>query len=384
MPQIQEGIRGDLLENASDSSMKSTSVPFFEFSVTSEEGINLFVDISSSSLDWSKRLKNEVCLCQAFQENKFQSFRQELEYLQKNCKQVNSSFIYNRNSRSRMETDRANTDLSPDSFNRENDHLVVKSTDADNGSLQISEIKQCKVLHEVLEHVEQEEKVSTFCGRDSGVKGLVISNTTSSNHEKIEPLVGKVFCASQANPTSCFTEILAANEPKPTWDCQNTELWSKTCLNVDIKNESCEVKVGVPFSVTSAINTRDMQSSEVAGLCKDVEFSPFISDALPNLFNTLETIKMEDEVSNSIEIDQNGHFKSSSVQEQARDCGVNIAEASCISGKKVDMSNGGHKRKRHCNHSDKGYGLHSGRTLRSAKHHNRQGLLRRSKRLFSM
>lgn len=318
MPQIQEGICGDLLDNACGPAIKSTPVPFFEFSVISEEGINLFVDISSSSLDWSKRLKNEVCLCQAFQENRFHSFRQELEYLQQNSKQIKCSVTWNTNSKTRTESYHANVDVSPDSFNRENNHLVNNFADAENGFSETSDIKQYKIFHEVSKHVEQEEEDPKFCGCDSCVKGLVASSMSSCpNRVKLEPMSGEVLCASQAKSTCGSTEILAANGPEVTWNCQNTELWNKTQMNMDIKNERCEADVGIPFSVSPAINSPEIQSSEVAGLCKDVAFSPFISDPLLNLFNTVETAKMGDgELAGSIQIDQNGHFMSSSVQEQ--------------------------------------------------------------------
>lgn len=38
--------------------------PNFEFSVRSEKGINLVVDLNSSQLDWIKKLNDEVCIHQ--------------------------------------------------------------------------------------------------------------------------------------------------------------------------------------------------------------------------------------------------------------------------------------------------------------------------------
>ncbi|XP_027119479.1 uncharacterized protein LOC113764514 [Coffea eugenioides] len=377
MPQIQDRTSGDLLENASGSSVKSTTVRFLEFSVFSQEGINLVVDISSSSLDSPKRYENEVCLCQAFQENKFQSFRQELEYLQKNCKQIKSSLTWSTTSKTTSGSDHVKIDSSPNSLKRENEHLVINCPDGENGSLEMSQMKDCKVVREVSDAVEKQEN-PTLCELDL----VVVSDTTSSTScEVIEP-----SCAPQAKSTCSFVESLAADGSENATDCQSTRLWNKTYKNADIQSHWSEANHENLFDASSAINTPDVQSSEDAGLQKDAACSPFIYEPLLNPLYNVESTKMEGEVlENSLEIDQNGHFKSSSVVGEAWSCSVNDIEASSKSGNKAEMSisDGGYKRKRQCYQSDKVFGICGGKILRrSTRRHSSKGLPRRSKRLF--
>lgn len=376
MPQIQDRTSGDLLENASGSSVKAIAVRFFEFSVFSQEGINLVVDISSSPLDSPKRYENEVCLCQAFQENKFQSFRQELEYLQKNYKQIKSSLTWSTTSKTTPGSDHMKIDLSPNSLKRENEHLVVNCPDVEIGSAEISQIKDGKVVREVSDGVETQEN-PTVCGLDL----VVVSDMTSSTScEVIEPP-----CATQAKSTCSFVESLAADGSENATDCQSTRLWNKTYRNADIQSHWSEANHENLFDASSAIIMPDMQSSEDAGLQKDVACSPFIYDPLLNPLYNVENTKMGgEELENSLEIDQNGHFKSSSAVGEAWSCSVNDIEASSKLGTKaeISISDGGHKRKRQCNQSEKVYGVYGGKILRSSTRRSSEGLPRRSKRLF--
>ncbi|XP_022979828.1 uncharacterized protein LOC111479409 isoform X3 [Cucurbita maxima] len=59
--------------NASAGSPKTSPEVFpsaIEFYVWSDEGINLFVDLNSSPLDWTERLKNEVYICESIYRDK--------------------------------------------------------------------------------------------------------------------------------------------------------------------------------------------------------------------------------------------------------------------------------------------------------------------------
>ncbi|RAL48328.1 hypothetical protein DM860_005752 [Cuscuta australis] len=58
------------------------SVPAsFEFSATSEKGINLVVDLNSSISDWFKRWEDEANIFKSLQKQNFRSFCQEIQNL---------------------------------------------------------------------------------------------------------------------------------------------------------------------------------------------------------------------------------------------------------------------------------------------------------------
>ncbi|XP_016506461.1 uncharacterized protein LOC107824228 isoform X2 [Nicotiana tabacum] len=79
-------------KNAFTSDVKSTHVPSFEFSVSSDDGINLSVDLNSCPSDRFRRLEKE-CVCNNMQNHKFQSFCQEIQCLRNN-RQMTSSFLW--------------------------------------------------------------------------------------------------------------------------------------------------------------------------------------------------------------------------------------------------------------------------------------------------
>ncbi|XP_019231559.1 PREDICTED: uncharacterized protein LOC109212373 isoform X4 [Nicotiana attenuata] len=99
-------------KNAFTSDIKSTHVPSFKFSVSSEDGINLSVDLNSCPSDRYRRLGKEECVCNNMQNHKFQSFRQEIQYLRNN-RQMTSSFLWETDSDSKSNSGHAQTVSSP-------------------------------------------------------------------------------------------------------------------------------------------------------------------------------------------------------------------------------------------------------------------------------
>ncbi|XP_009781549.1 uncharacterized protein LOC107800744 isoform X2 [Nicotiana tabacum] len=98
-------------KNAFTSDIKSKHVPSFEFSVSSEDGINLSVDLNSCPSDRFRRLEKEECVCNTMQNKKFQSFRQEIQYL--NNRQMTSSFLWETDSDRKTNSGHAQTVSSP-------------------------------------------------------------------------------------------------------------------------------------------------------------------------------------------------------------------------------------------------------------------------------
>ncbi|XP_065866419.1 uncharacterized protein [Euphorbia lathyris] len=81
-----------LKENISSIRSYTKDPASFKFYASSEEGIKLCVDLSSSPLDWIKQYKNQVSFCKNADNAKSGSLQQELGRIGENNKQMKSSF----------------------------------------------------------------------------------------------------------------------------------------------------------------------------------------------------------------------------------------------------------------------------------------------------
>jgi hypothetical protein len=307
MNRIQKRSSKRSQENASASAMHSRLGSYFEFSVTSEEGINLFVDLNSSLVDWHKRLENGICVCRCLEENKFQSFREELLYLGSNCKQTTDSFLWKSNSR--IKDGDASFDSSPSSFNKESDNTLLNYPHAKNGPLEIFAAEACSFAQES-EHLEQQREHPVSISSNSGIKDMISSPnpegmTTNQN----------AFHVPQVKIASCSRESLVADGRQTTLNDKNMKLCDEVSMNVKVKKGRIAQHVTQP-PVSSVISAIESKLSEVGCPENDTACSSFVKDPLLNLVDAAHSMETGlKELANSLEIEHHAHLNILSADE---------------------------------------------------------------------
>ncbi|KAA8531400.1 hypothetical protein F0562_006104 [Nyssa sinensis] len=384
-------------ENAFNPSMKSsTEVPSFEFHVMSEEGINLFVDLNSSTSDWSKILKNEVYMFQTVHENKFQSFREELELLGNSKNQIRSSSLWNTDSGCETDNGHVNIKSFPNSIMSENGHVEFDHPDGGDRTLRVTAIKPFPDAIETSAHLE-EEKEMPLSRLNSDVPDQMISGmeaclkngeTKSNDPDIIDTPQTKLACNSDVS--------LISEGPKSLnmLAHQNSKLSKENCENVTVQNTCSLLNSNVVYPGHSAIGSKELQLSEVASQRKDASCSPCKNNCILDLVGTKQNVETGDSgLANSSEVNNDTCGNHMPV------CAEKLERNNLISGTKSSVclhvnqslekrsenlvSDNGPKRKRQDREYHNGYAQPEGKILRSSKRLAGIGLPRRSLRLIS-
>ncbi|KAM3344685.1 putative protein isoform X5 [Capsicum galapagoense] len=400
-------------KNAFTSDIKSMRVPSFEFSVLSEDGINLIVDLNSCPSDSFKRLEKKACVCHNLQNHKLQSFCQEIQYLGNNRK-LTSSFLWKTNSDSGFNSGHAQT-VSSASLRGTAD-VVCHTENTDDASLGFSATtKSCDGSVETYTRSERKKEspssfrticgvqnmnitdVNTFMGEEEitcvGLNTLRASEKTEAinrtvnveayNPENSKEVLNDRLCKS----LHASLEKVAISSPADVPELkhnknenQNRRLCDVSCLNSERQGQrSC---VPEKLIVLSHLSTKtdfiELDASEIGSHHQHSLYSSSGKDCFRNLVDaaeSLRSIRHCSEDSCSIFPDD-----TPSAALEARDSHANRTEASkeLLKKQKEQLSHGGKKRKRHDGKSDNVHHCNDGRILRSAKR-----LPRRSIRLVS-
>ncbi|OMP07057.1 hypothetical protein COLO4_07668 [Corchorus olitorius] len=156
-------------ETAFPSSMRiptTVSPSSFQFHVSSEEGINLCVDLSSNPSEWVEKLKSEVSICQNMSNSKSQTFHKDLGRFGESGKQIKSSFQLN------LDAEKINCShehtASPSSLIiKENDQLQLDHPDGGNGIFASTVLTPCARAEDLSEHVGDQGLTSNKAHPDS-------------------------------------------------------------------------------------------------------------------------------------------------------------------------------------------------------------------------
>uniref|UniRef100_A0A5B7A9Y6 SAP domain-containing protein n=2 Tax=Davidia involucrata TaxID=16924 RepID=A0A5B7A9Y6_DAVIN len=285
-------------ENAFNSSMKSsTEVPSFEFYVRSEEGINLFVDLNSSPSDWSKILENEVCTCQTVHENKFRSFREELELLGNSNKQMKSLSLWNTGSGQEMDNGHVNIKSSPNPIMSENGHVEFDHPDGGDGTLKLTAIEPFSDAIEISAHLEEEKDLFPLSRLNSDVTDQMISGTESCLGDgETKPLNPDVSDTPQIK-LACNSDVSLTSEGPKSLNMlgdQDTKLGNENCENLILQNTWSLVNPNVVYPGCSKIGSVEMQLSEVASQGKDPSCSPRKNNCFLDLVDATQKVGTED------------------------------------------------------------------------------------------
>lgn len=226
----------------------------FEFYVSMDEGINLFVDLNSSSSEWAQKFKNEVRICENVPSNMSWNLHQDLHCLEEGDKEVGTSFIWNLDACQREEGHTQRKYSLIPKMTR-NDDLQLDTQDKDDESLISTLVLPCSV--DVSELIKEEQapksselnpssqslvlSVAESCKKD----GSTVVNDTDIVHT---PHI-QLTCGSFAlqHQVSCLDR------------CQYSTLQNGySLMNPTVINSGC-----------SASGSVEMQSSEVASCHRD-------------------------------------------------------------------------------------------------------------------
>ncbi|XP_022722354.1 uncharacterized protein LOC111279646 isoform X2 [Durio zibethinus] len=150
-------------ENAFPSSINTPTVSpsSFQFHVSSEEGINLYVDLNSNPSEWVEKLKSEVSICQNMSHSKSQTFHNELGRLGESSTQMKNSFQLDVDA-GRVKDIHTHPGLPLSLIIKENNPLQLDHSDGDGGSLGSTVMTQCARAVELSEHLEGDQGLTLF------------------------------------------------------------------------------------------------------------------------------------------------------------------------------------------------------------------------------
>ncbi|KAJ8541938.1 hypothetical protein K7X08_016804 [Anisodus acutangulus] len=386
-------------KNTFTSDIKSMHGPSFEFSVSSEDGINLYVDLDSCPSDSFKRLEKKVCVCHNPQNHKFQSFCQEIQYLGNN-RQMTSSFLWKTDSDSRFNGGHAQT-VSSSSLCGTAD-VVCHTENTDDASLGFSATtKSCDVSVENFTRSEGKKGSPSSFRTIWGIQNMNLTDVNACMAAEINCIGLNTFQASERPEAINETVSVEACNPENTTEAfdtrlcksfhaslekvaissladvpelkhnknenQNTRLCDVSCLNSERQRSCVSEKLIVLSHLSSETDFTEIEASEIGSHHHHSSYSFSGKDCLGNLVDAAESLRSQlphsCEDSCSIFVDETP----SSADGGARDSHANRTEASKeLLKKKEQLSHGGKKRKRHDGKSDNGHHCNDGRVLRSA------------------
>ncbi|KAL6970755.1 hypothetical protein U1Q18_030446 [Sarracenia purpurea var. burkii] len=380
-----------MAENASASSIQSSkAIPSFEFCVSSEEGINIIVDLNSSPLDWSKRLDSEVSGCHNMLDNKFGSLREELQLLRSSNKQIENP-IWNTDSEHKMNNDHVQAESSSYSTKKECNPVVIDHQYRGDVSLRSSTVKQCHVAVEMSTQLEENNEFLLFSTPNSDVRNDVTSGTESCpiDRETI-PLESGVNNIPQIKSSSNSVVNSTSEGPKDLdlFEHMNSVVGDKNCEDITLQNTCNDVSPSLANPGSSSASM-EMQLAEVASQQKDASCSPCRNSGFLDVVDPMVNLEArDDELANS---STSQSHMSPCAEEWERSKVINAAESSeslqltKALEKTPETSEADKIPKRKRQHSEgidlNLCGVHHARILRSNKHLLERVLPRRSMRL---
>ncbi|XP_022955760.1 uncharacterized protein LOC111457658 isoform X1 [Cucurbita moschata] len=342
--------------NASAGSPKTSPEVFpsaIEFYVWSDEGINLFVDLDSSPLDWTERLKNEVYICESIYRDK--CLQQNLCWF-KGHKEFAECFQWN-NHPGLLKDDYLQKEA-PSSSNLMTDNcMVIDQLDEANGSVIFSAITSRAINADASERIDEDQ--------------TIISSETDFDVQN-QKLAGSEICTEEDNremnldndmnnalrKTDISDPVSGGPSSLSTSDHQNLILETDICETSTLQNSCRILNLSVDNPGSLAAGPMDMESSDIEQCPTDV------SDY--SLQTSAEKLERNN-LSATMEISEHSQFPES------------LEKPLPVSH--ILEPNGAHKRKKLTkNETRRCYSEPDRRVLRSVT--KKRGLPRRSRRLI--
>ncbi|GAV69870.1 hypothetical protein CFOL_v3_13371 [Cephalotus follicularis] len=272
----------------SSSLITTTTVPSpsFEFYVSSDQGINLCVDLNSSPSDWIKKLKEEVYMSENVCHNKCQSIHQELGHFGERNKQINSSFKMNLDA-GQTKDDHLQTGCSSSSLMKEPSYIGFDLPNECNGSLASNAMKLSGVVVHMVEPL-----------RD---KGIVPSKTNSDAQDQMVSGTesGKDGCLINLDSDAIDTPwVKSGGDSVASTSDGSTSVVTLEHQILKLDNEICEnstlLNSGNLLNPAHLIGgSVEMLSTEVEIDPKGTKLSPCKNDNLVDLVDPMHNIGTE-------------------------------------------------------------------------------------------
>lgn len=256
-------------ENACASSTKAPS-SLFEYHVESDKGINLFVDLNSSSSYWTNRLKNEVYICSHENNERFQGLHQDLgQILAASARQDKNFSLWNKLSGHGPNDGHVETAFFPSSILRENDVLEDAPNVAD-GLFGSCAVQACSVAVETTGSLQEDQEILLSSQPSSDAQNHMVSRTKICPEDGETTLNSSICSFPKVKSTSNSSANSTSDGPKSfsAREHQNSKLSSEICENSTQQNTSNFLSPSV------ASGSVEMRLSEDVNHCRSASFSP--------------------------------------------------------------------------------------------------------------
>ncbi|XVE84530.1 hypothetical protein DITRI_Ditri17bG0020600 [Diplodiscus trichospermus] len=239
MPQIEHkdtNVGACSHENAFPSSQITPTVsPSFQFHVSSEEGINLYVDLNSNPSEWVEKLKSEVSICQNMAHSKSETFYEELGRFEETGKQMKSSFRLKVDA-GKQKDGHIHTELTPRLIIKENNSLQLDHPDGGDQSLGSTVITPSARAVDVPEHSEGDQGVTLFKAHSDSQEQIIPDGASSAKDVCLITLDSninyprkKLACDAVSNKSDGPLNLLSMEH-------ENFELQNHRCENSTLQN----------------------------------------------------------------------------------------------------------------------------------------------------
>ncbi|XP_038905854.1 uncharacterized protein LOC120091797 [Benincasa hispida] len=356
--------------NASAGSPKTSPEVFpsaIEFYVWSDEGINLYVDLNSSPLDWTERLKNEVYICESIYRDK--CLQQNLCWF-KGHKEFAKSFQWN-NHASLIKGDYVRKETPSCSNLMTNNCTETDRLDEADGYVVFSAVTSHAFNADGSENLDEDQ--------------TIISSETDLDMQN-QKLAGSESCIEEDNrATNLDFEIDNVLQKKENSDPisggqsnlstlvhQNFTLESEMCASSTLQYSCSILNPFVENPGSSAAGSMDMESSDIDQCSKDVSCSP--CRPLPQRDSNVSDYSLQ----TSAEKSERNNL---SVATESPECSrFPESMEKTLPVSHIPESNGAHKRRKLTKTETSCYSEPDRRVLRSVT--NKLRLPRRSRRLI--
>ncbi|XP_022733476.1 uncharacterized protein LOC111287296 isoform X2 [Durio zibethinus] len=211
----------------------------FQFHVSSEEGINLYVDLNSKPSEWVEKLKSEVSICQNMSHGKYQTFHKELGRFGENSKQIKSFFQLNVDA-GKQKDGHVHSGLPPSLIIKENNPLQLDHPDGDDGSLGSTVMTPCAIAVDVSEHLEGDQGLTLFKVRPESREQIIPGGASSAKDGCLITLNSNINSPMKKLASDAVLNISDGPLNLLTMEHQNSKLENDICENSTLQN-SCNL-----------------------------------------------------------------------------------------------------------------------------------------------
>ncbi|XVF37711.1 hypothetical protein REPUB_Repub20aG0033200 [Reevesia pubescens] len=300
MPQIEHkdtNVGAYSNETAFSSSINAPTVSpsSFQFHVSSEEGINLYVDLNSNPSEWVEKLKSEVSICQNMSQSKSQTFHKELGRFGESSKQMKSSF-----------------QLNVDAGKIKDAHIhsglctqQLYHPDGNDGSLGSSVMIPCARAIDVSEYLEEDQGLTLLKAYPDSQEQIISAGASSAKDGCLITLDSNINFPREKFASDAVLNLSDGSLNLLTAEHQNSKLENEICENSTLQNGCDLVSPGGIISGCRPDGSLPIPIPEDVVHQKDTFHSPCKIGEFVDLVDPKHNIYAEDGVLvGSTELDQ--------------------------------------------------------------------------------